>query len=65
MDKTQEKAIEIAIAGHNVLICGPPGCGKSYTVCALVSELKKRKKVSINPATSFIDIISKIIECKI
>ncbi|GAA0957355.1 hypothetical protein GCM10009554_68030 [Kribbella koreensis] len=36
-DSSQEKAIAAALAGHNVLIEGPPGTGKSQTIANIIA----------------------------
>jgi Cdc6-like AAA superfamily ATPase len=40
MDKIQERAIYLALRGHNILITGFPGTGKSFTVIELAKQLK-------------------------
>lgn len=40
MDGIQQKALEIAVKGHNVLLTGFPGTGKSFTICQIAKELK-------------------------
>ena len=46
LDKIQRKALEIALAGHNVIITGPPGTGKTSTMVFIIKKiLSERKKV--------------------
>ena len=40
MDKIQERGIYLALRGHNILIIGFPGTGKSFTVIELAKQLK-------------------------
>jgi predicted ATPase with chaperone activity len=35
MDSIQEKALKMALSGHNLLITGYPGTGKSFTVARI------------------------------
>jgi superfamily II DNA/RNA helicase len=42
MDKIQERAIYLALRGHNILITGFPGTGKSFTVIELAKQLHFR-----------------------
>jgi putative protein kinase ArgK-like GTPase of G3E family len=47
MDKIQERAIYLALRGHNILITGFPGTGKSFTVIELAKQLKAVGHLSI------------------
>lgn len=38
----QERAIDLALEGHNILLTGPGGTGKSETVRHLIRELRKK-----------------------
>lgn len=38
-DSSQQQAIEIAKQGHNLIIEGPPGTGKSQTITNIIAEL--------------------------
>ncbi|KAG1704775.1 hypothetical protein GQR58_003958 [Nymphon striatum] len=42
MDKIQEKALKMALNGHNLLITGYPGTGKSFTVAHIEEHLEKQ-----------------------
>ena len=49
---TQKKALEILLSGHNCLLTGEPGSGKSYTVGQFVDAcLEKGKSVVITAST--------------
>jgi superfamily II DNA/RNA helicase len=39
MDSIQEKALKMALSGHNLLITGYPGTGKSFTVARCLIKL--------------------------
>ena len=41
-DSSQQKAISAALAGHNVLIEGPPGTGKSQTIANIIAGAAAR-----------------------
>jgi len=41
---TQERAIALAKSGHNILLTGQAGTGKTYTLNAIIKELKKAGK---------------------
>ena len=43
----QSKALSAAVSGHNVLICGQAGTGKSHTLKTIVNSLRKEKRVSL------------------
>lgn len=52
MDRIQQKALEIAVKGHNVLLTGFPGTGKSFTICQIAKELKDMaKNVQVTAST--------------
>lgn len=52
MDGIQQKALEIALKGHNVLLTGFPGTGKSFTICQIAKELKDMgKNVQVTAST--------------
>lgn len=42
---TQEKAIELALAGHNIFLTGRAGTGKSYTLNKIIKALEKQNKI--------------------
>lgn len=42
---TQEKAIQLAIAGHNIFLTGNAGTGKTYTLNNIIRELKRKGKI--------------------
>ena len=44
MDSIQEKALKMALSGHNLLITGYPGTGKSFTVARIAEQLQKQAK---------------------
>ena len=44
MDSIQEKALKMALSGHNLLITGYPGTGKSLTVARIAEQLQKQAK---------------------
>jgi Cdc6-like AAA superfamily ATPase len=44
MDKDQQKCVEIAENGHNLLITGQAGTGKTYTAKNLVKALRQQGK---------------------
>lgn len=49
---TQEKAIELALKGHNIFLTGKAGTGKSYTLNKIVEALKKKgRNVAITAST--------------
>ena len=52
MDKIQERAIYLALRGHNILITGFPGTGKSFTVIELAKQLKAVGKNVVVTATT-------------
>ena len=52
MDKIQERAIYLALRGHNILITGFPGTGKSFTVIELAKQLKAVAKNVVVTATT-------------
>jgi hypothetical protein len=52
MNCKQNEAINIAISGHNLLILGPAGTGKSFTVCEIYKRmLKDGKRVKVTCTT--------------
>jgi Cdc6-like AAA superfamily ATPase len=49
---TQEKAIELALAGHNIFLTGRAGTGKTYTLNKIIEALSyKGKKLAITAST--------------
>lgn len=49
---TQEKAIELALSGHNIFLTGKAGTGKTYTLNKIIEKLvEKDKKVAITAST--------------
>ena len=52
LSKEQQVCVDLAMAGHNLVICGQAGSGKSYTV----NEIRRRlsidgKSVSVTATT--------------
>jgi len=48
----QERAIEIAIEGHNIFLTGKAGTGKTYTLNNMISALRKKgKNVAVTAST--------------
>jgi len=43
-DSSQAKAIETAIKGHSFVLKGPPGTGKSQTICNVIGEFLEAGK---------------------
>lgn len=43
-DSSQQQAIEVAKKGHNLIIEGPPGTGKSQTITNIIAELLAQGK---------------------
>jgi ATP-dependent exoDNAse (exonuclease V) alpha subunit len=41
----QKKAIQLAIAGHNIFLTGNAGTGKTYTLNNIIQELRNRGKI--------------------
>lgn len=41
-DSSQQEAVEIALAGHDVLVEGPPGTGKSQTIANIIAGAAAR-----------------------
>ena len=42
LGEDQQRAFDMAIGGGNVFLTGGPGCGKSYVLERIISELRKR-----------------------
>ena len=52
MDANQRKTLQMALSGHNILITGLPGSGKSYLIAEIAKELiLLGKKVRITAST--------------
>ena len=52
MDENQKKVCQLAIDGHNLLLTGDPGSGKTYTMCKMLEGLLANgKKVTILTST--------------
>lgn len=48
----QEKAIKLALEGHNIFLTGRAGTGKSYTLNKMIKALdKKGKKIAVTAST--------------
>ena len=48
----QQKCLDIAKLGHNVVICGQAGTGKSYLIKSIYNELTRTgKKVALTATT--------------
>lgn len=43
-DSSQQQAIQAALRGHNIVLHGPPGTGKSQTIANIISEFLARGK---------------------
>ncbi len=43
-DSSQQRVIELALAGRNLVVQGPPGTGKSQTISNLIAECAARGK---------------------
>lgn len=43
-DSSQQQAIQVVKAGHNLVIEGPPGTGKSQTIANMIAELLSQNK---------------------
>ncbi|CAG2223975.1 PIF1 [Mytilus edulis] len=52
MDQIQNKALHMALAGHNVLVTGFPGTGKSFVISEIAQNLKLSGKVVAVTATT-------------
>ena len=51
-NNSKANALHIALSGHNLLICGAAGTGKSFTIGHIVRELEKvGKNVSLTCTT--------------
>ena len=49
---TQEKAIQLALEGHNIFLTGKAGTGKSYTLNKIIEKLQKKgKNLAITAST--------------
>lgn len=44
-DSSQSRAIEASIKGHSFVLKGPPGTGKSQTICNVIAEFLKAGKI--------------------
>jgi putative ribosome biogenesis GTPase RsgA len=44
MDHGQNEALKLALGGHNLLITGQAGSGKTYTVNKIVCSLRQAQK---------------------
>lgn len=52
MNPEQLFALQTVLSGRNVFLTGPPGAGKSYTLKAIIQELKNKKyKYAITAST--------------
>jgi ATP-dependent exoDNAse (exonuclease V) alpha subunit len=49
---TQDKAIELALAGHNIFLTGKAGTGKTYTLNKIIEEMRKRGKIVAKTAST-------------
>ena len=49
---TQEKAIELALQGHNIFLTGQAGTGKSYTLNKLIEIMEMKGKVVAKTAST-------------
>jgi DNA replication protein DnaC len=52
MDSIQEKALKMALNGHNLLIIGYPETGKSFTVVHIAEQLQKQARYFVLTATT-------------
>lgn len=43
-DSSQQQAIEASLRGHNLVLHGPPGTGKSQTIANIIAEFLAREK---------------------
>ena len=49
---TQERAIELALSGHNIFLTGKAGTGKSYTTNKIIEQMRKSgKSVAVTATT--------------
>lgn len=48
----QAKALEIMLAGHNVMLTGPAGSGKSWLLSEFITQAKKKRKKVVVTATT-------------
>lgn len=52
MNRMQKRAVEIALAGHNMLLTGAGGSGKTFVMKEVIKQLKgKQKTVSVTAST--------------
>ena len=48
----QDRAMEIMLAGHNVMLTGPAGSGKSYLLSKFIEQAKKKRRKVVTTATT-------------
>jgi DNA polymerase III delta prime subunit len=41
-DNEQEKAVHAALRGENFVLIGPPGCGKTQTIAAIIANINRQ-----------------------
>ena len=52
LNKDQSRALSLVLQGHNIIIMGSAGTGKTFCVKTIINELKRRKKtVAVTAST--------------
>jgi ATP-dependent DNA helicase PIF1 len=57
LNNKQRYAVESILEGKNILLTGPAGTGKSYTIKYIVDMLEKKKKIALTAPTGTAAII--------
>lgn len=58
-DSSQQQAIQVAKQGHNLVIEGPPGTGKSQTIANIIAELlsQNKKVLFVSQKIAALDVV--------